>query len=281
MIVYDPQSPPKAQSSFALNAPAFLDLSSFANHMSGATSLFAGKLGLEALNTHIARRALEVVEAPFGISFDTDAPQTVALYVLLTVVVNGFVPVPLASVMCALGVVLYGWFYGFILNLVASVTGCCLGLAVFRLFRPFFLSMLGEHTATWSAIDNAISQEGYRIPLLLRLTPVMPVVLTNAMLSLTSVDAFTYAWTTMAGFIPASIPYAYTAVVGEAVLNDFPPKDPVMISVSLLGLAATLLAVWKLGSIASAELKKAGVGQTATTTKENENGAHGGEKMMV
>ena len=71
--------------------------------MSGATSLFAGKLGLEALNTHIARRALEVVEAPFGISFDTDAPQTVALYVLLTVVVNGFVPVPLASVMCALG----------------------------------------------------------------------------------------------------------------------------------------------------------------------------------
>jgi len=230
---------------------------------------------MEALNTHIARRALEVVDAPFGISFDTDAPETVALYALLTIVVNGFIPVPLASVMCALGVVLYGWFYGFILNLVASVTGCCLGLAVFRLFRPFFLSMLGQHTETWSAIDKAIAKEGYKIPLLLRLTPVMPVVLTNAMLSLTSVDAFTYAWTTLAGFIPASIPYAYGAVVGEAVLNDFPPKDPVMISISLLGLTATLLAVWKIGSIASEELKKAGVGQAEATTTSEAN------KMMV
>ena len=242
-----------------------------------ALSALPSALGLEALNSHIARRALEVVEAPFGISFDTEAPQTVAIYALLTVVVNGFVPVPLAGVMCALGVVLYGWLYGLILNLIASVAGCCLGLGMFRLFRPFFLSMLGKHTATWSAIDNAISQEGYRIPLLLRLTPVMPVVLTNAMLSLTSVDVFTYAWTTLAGFLPASIPYAYAAVVGEAVLNDFPPKDPVMISFSLLGLTATLLAVWKLGSIASAELKKAGVGQTTN----EEQDPYGGNKMMV
>ena len=235
-------------------------------------------LGMEALNTHIARRALEeLVEGPFGISFDPSAPQTVAIYALLTVVVNGFVPVPLAGVMCALGCVLYGWGYGLLLNLVASVTGCCISLFAFRLFRPFFLSMLGAHMDTWSAIDGAISREGYRIPLLLRLTPIMPVVLTNAMLSLTSVDAFTYAWTTLAGFLPASIPYAYAAVVGEQVLSDFPPKDPVMLTVSVLGLVATLLAVWKIGSIAGAELKKAGVGGKP----DDEKDPYDGNKMMV
>lgn len=212
----------------------------------------------EAANAHVARRALEAlttVDAPFGISFDPNSPNTIAIYALLTILVNGFVPVPLAGVMCSLGVLLYGWFYGFLLNLAAAAVGCFLGFVSFRLFRPFFLNLLGSHADTWKALDGAISREGFRIPLLLRLTPVMPVVLGNAMLSLTSVDAFTFVWTTVVGFIPAGIPYAYAAVVGEQVMNQFPPEDPVILAVTVLGFIATVLAVWKVGSIASAELQ--------------------------
>ena len=82
---------------------------------------------------------------------------------------------------------------------------------------------------------------------------------TGAVLSLTSVDAWTYAWTVFIGFIPSGIPFAYAAVVGEAVINEFPPKDPVLLSVTLLGLVATVLAVWQVGVLAASEMRKAGV----------------------
>ena len=118
-------------------------------------------------------------------------------------------------------------------------------------------------------MDSAITAEGFRIPLLLRLTPVMPVVGTNVLLSATSVDLFTYTWTTFVGFIPATVPYTYAAVVGEQVLSEWPPKDPVLLTTSVLGLAATLLVVWKLGRIASVELSRAGVGVATPTTASN------------
>lgn len=202
----------------------------------------------------------DVVAGPFGLSFNPHAPSTLIIYTLLTVTVNSFVPIPLANVLCVVGVLLYGLWLGFALNLFAAVFGCFLGLVTMRLFRPFFIRLLGEkHAATWNAIDRAVVTDGFKIPLLLRLTPVMPVVLSNAMLALTSVDAFTYVWTTFIGFIPAGLPGAYAAVVGEEILEEFPPKDPVLITTSVVGLAATILAVWKLGAIAHTELVKAGV----------------------
>uniref|UniRef100_A0A7S2HRP3 Uncharacterized protein n=1 Tax=Haptolina brevifila TaxID=156173 RepID=A0A7S2HRP3_9EUKA len=72
-------------------------------------------------------------------------------------------------------------------------------------------------------------------------------------------DAWTYAWTVFVGFIPAGIPYAYVAVLGKAAATSFPPKDPVLIVVAALGLGATLLVVWKLGSFARSRLAAAGI----------------------
>lgn len=214
----------------------------------------------------VARRILEalddnggIVDGPFGLSFDKYAPSTVLVYSALNIAVNAFVPVPLSGAVLLTGVLLYGWFYGFILSLVTSVIGCYLCLVVTRMFRPTFLSLLGKHTETYSAVDAALVRQGFRIPLLLRLTPVAPVVLCNVLLSLTSIDPITYVWTTFVGFIPASIPYAYAAVVGMQVLTEFPPSDPVMVSTMLVGLVATVLTVWKVGEIAMAELSRSGV----------------------
>lgn len=205
-----------------------------------------------------ARRLVEV-DGPLGVTFDSEAPETLALYVLITMAANAL-PIPtLASIMCVAGVLLYGWLYGFVVNILAAVTGCYGGLLVCRAFRPFFLQRLGRRASMWQSVDCAIADDGYKIPLLLRLTPVLPPFITNALLSLTSIDGWTYLWTTGVGFVPASVPYAYGAVVGEQVLREFPPQDPVLLSVSLIGLTATVLAVVKIGSIASAQLSKAGV----------------------
>jgi uncharacterized membrane protein YdjX (TVP38/TMEM64 family) len=222
------------------------------------------------LENGLVRRALQEATGPFGISFDAQSPSTLIIYVALTILVNSFVPAPLAGVMCALGVLLYGWL-GFLLNLVAAVVGCYLGFIAIRLCRPFFAKLLGsERAAAWYAIDGALVRDGYKIPLLLRMTPVMPVVLANSMLALTSVDSLTYTWTTFVGFIPSGLPYAYAAVVGEQILEEFPPKDPLMIATSLVGLLATVLAVWKIGSIAHSELTKAGAFRSEDSSGEAE-----------
>ena len=214
-----------------------------------------------------ARRLVEV-DGPLGVTFDSEAPEALVLYILITMAAN-VLPIPtLASIMCVAGVLLYGWLYGFVINILAAVAGCYGGLLVCRAFRPFFLRRLGRQSSTWQAVDGAIAADGYKIPLLLRLTPVLPPFLTNALLSLTSIDAWTYLWTTAAGFVPASAPYAYGAVVGEQVLSEFPPQDPLLLSVSLIGLAATVLAVVKIGSIASAQLSKAGVMVAPTDNNE-------------
>ena len=228
---------------------------------------------------HLVLRRLEDVTGPFGISFDPDAPESLALYAALTIVVNGFIPVPLAAAVCVVGVLLYGWWLGFLINLVCSVAGCFLSFVLCRLFRPFFLRLLGSKADIWTAMDAAITREGYKIPLLLRLTPVMPVVLTNAMLSLTSVDALTFTWTTFVGFIPSGVPYAYAAVVGEQVMNEFPPRDPLLLGISVLGLVATLLVVYKIGQIAAATLAELGVGTSGPA--DGEVGAPSASKVLV
>tara|TARA_B110001452_G_scaffold219214_1_gene191189 strand:- start:360 stop:1082 length:723 start_codon:yes stop_codon:yes gene_type:complete len=221
---------------------------------------------------HAARRLVEV-DGPLGVTFDSEAPGALVLYILITMAAN-VLPIPtLASIMCVVGVLLYGWLFGFMVNILAAVAGCYGGLLVCRAFRPVFLQRLGRQSSAWQAVDGAIAADGYKIPLLLRLTPVLPPFLTNALLSLTSIDAWTYLWTTAVGFVPASAPYAYGAVVGEQVLSEqvlseFPPQDPLLLSVSLIGLAATVLAVVKIGSIASAQLSKAGVMVAPTDNNE-------------
>jgi len=195
-----------------------------------------------------------------GLSFDAHSPTSLLAYVATTVVVNSVFPLPLAGPLLTVAVVLYGVVPGFVLNLCAAVVGCCLTLVLTRsCLRPHFIRLLGEHAEVWHSLDGAIVEQGAMIPLLFRLTPAAPVVLANVVLSLTSVDAWTYAWTVFIGFIPSGIPFAYAAVVGEAVINEFPPKDPVLLSVTLLGLVATVLAVWQVGVLAASEMRKAGV----------------------
>jgi len=199
------------------------------------------------------------VEGPFGIGWDTTDPYTLVSYSVLNVLIHSVMPLPITSVFWVGAVVLYGPLYGFLVAVLTSTIGCYIGFLIARCARPFFLRVLGEHSDVWRSVERALARDGWKIPLLLRSTPVMPVVLTNFLLALTSVDDFTYVWTVTVGMIPSGLPYAYAAVVGEKVLHEWPPTDGVMLTVSAIGLVATVLVVWKIGAIAADALERAGV----------------------
>lgn len=204
------------------------------------------------------------VEGPFGIAWDASDPYTLVSYSILNVLIHSVMPLPITTAFWVAAVVLYGSVFGFVLCVLTSTLGCYVGFLLARCFRAFFLRLLGEHSHVWHSVDRALARDGWKIPLLVRSTPVMPVVITNFLLALTSIDDFTYVWTVAVGMIPSGLPYAYAAVVGEQVLHEWPPKDGVVLTVSVIGLVATVLVVYKVGAIATDALAKAGIDSPAS-----------------
>lgn len=75
---------------------------------------------------------------------------------------------------------------------------------------PFFTSVL-------KAIDSA--DEGWKITILLRLSPLMPYALINYLLSSTQLSLWTYSWTSALGVLPPTALYVYLGT-SAASLSD-------------------------------------------------------------
>lgn len=67
------------------------------------------------------------------------------------------------------------------------------------------------------ALDKAIADEGFKIILLLRLSPIFPFALSNYMYGLTAVDFWPYFWATLIGFFPGTLAYVYSGYVGRSL----------------------------------------------------------------
>ena len=87
--------------------------------------------------------------------------------------------------------------------------------------------------------------------MLVRCSPLSPVVLTNILLALTSISHRTYLVTLFVGEVVTSLPYAYAAHIGSVLAAPGERgRDPVMIAGSFIGLAASIAVAWKVGVIA-------------------------------
>lgn len=69
----------------------------------------------------------------------------------------------------------------------------------------------------FAKMDKAISREGFKLMLLLRLSPLFPFALSNYLYGATSIDFASFFWGTILGFAPGTLAYVYTGVVGKAL----------------------------------------------------------------
>jgi uncharacterized membrane protein YdjX (TVP38/TMEM64 family) len=199
----------------------------------------------------------------FGVDFAnlSGGPLMMAVeYSLINVVVCSVIPLPLAGPLVAAGALLFGLVPGMALNVMSSVVAAYISLLLTRsICRPFLLRMIGEKgRARWGALDTAITSDGPMLALLIRLSPLSPMVLTNVLLSLTSLSHCHYLWTTAIGIIPGNLPYAYAAEVG-ITLADTDHQDPLMITLTLIGLAASVGIAIKVALLARTALRKHGL----------------------
>ncbi len=106
-----------------------------------------------------------------------------------------------------------GFLFGVVLGTVTVSIGSVLGAtAAFVVGRTLLRSSVEQMIAgqpVFAALDRAVGREGFKIVLLVRLSPVLPYNLLNYALGLTPVRLFDFVLASWIGMLPATTAYVY------------------------------------------------------------------------
>ncbi len=133
-----------------------------------------------------------------------------AAYVVSTV---AFLP---GSILTLAAGFAYGPVWALAIVSPASVAGAtCAFLLGRTLLRDWAAQKVGG-SARARAIEAAVEREGFKLVLLLRLSPIVPFNLLNYVLSLTSVRPGTYVLASFVGMLPGTVLYVYLGSLAPA-----------------------------------------------------------------
>ncbi|TWT66045.1 TVP38/TMEM64 family protein [Allorhodopirellula solitaria] len=111
---------------------------------------------------------------------------------------------------------LFGLVGGFALVSVASTTGAGLAFLIARYVARDKVSEFAQSNAKFAAVDKAISEGGWKIVGLLRLSPAIPFTWQNYLYGLTQIHFWPYLLTTWVAMMPGTFMYAYLGSVASA-----------------------------------------------------------------
>jgi uncharacterized membrane protein YdjX (TVP38/TMEM64 family) len=165
-------------------------------------------------------------------------------YVVATVL---FLP---GSVLTAGAGFAYGPLWGTLLVSPVSVVAATLAFVLGRTVARGWIARRIAGSPRFAAIDEAIAENGFKIVLLLRLSPLLPFNLLNYALGLTRVSLRDYVVASALGMLPGTVLYVYLgSIVTSASELAAGGGEGAGASPSVLywgGLAATLGATWLL-----------------------------------
>ncbi|KAA3612868.1 MAG: TVP38/TMEM64 family protein [Planctomycetota bacterium] len=154
----------------------------------------------------------------------------------------------------------YGPWFGFLLVSPASVLGATLA---FLLARSFLRSSVEAKIAAkprFQALDQAVAEQGFKLLVLTRLSPVFPFVVLNYAFGLTRISLLAYVFGSFLGMIPGTLLYVYLGSTVEDVtqLGQGAPEGSTAGQIlKWVGLAATLGVTLWLTRMARQALKQA------------------------
>ncbi|MCA9446197.1 MAG: TVP38/TMEM64 family protein [Candidatus Omnitrophica bacterium] len=104
-------------------------------------------------------------------------------------------------------------------------------------------------------LDRAIGKSGWRMVLLLRLSPIFPFNVLNYALGLTSITPFQYALASWVGMLPGTILYVYLGSIGESFALEG-EWNKGQLALFGAGLVATILITVKATQIVRISMKE-------------------------
>lgn len=134
----------------------------------------------------------------------------VALYIVGAVVLA---PSPIIGI--AAGVA-FGW-WGIPLALIGATVGATISFLIGRYVFNDTLDEWLTDRRIFRAVKRAIDEEGWRVLLLLRLTPAVPFGLLNYFMGTTKISLATYVSATALGILPGTVVNIYIGVIGQSL----------------------------------------------------------------
>ena len=181
----------------------------------------------------LLRNALEWVDSLGAVG----AIAFMLIYIVATV---AFLP---GSILTLGAGVVFGVVLGSIYVFIGATIGAALAFLVGRYFARGWISKKIAGNDKFAAIDRAVGEEGFKIVLLTRLSPVFPFNLLNYGLGVTGVSFKDYVLASV-GMIPGTIMYVYLgslagniATIGGA---EQPTNPTITWAIRIIGFIATV-----------------------------------------
>jgi uncharacterized membrane protein YdjX (TVP38/TMEM64 family) len=115
---------------------------------------------------------------------------------------------------------LFGPAVGTTVVLLSASVAAGISFAIGRtLLRDFVEGVLQDHPK-FAKLDCAIGKEGFKLMLLLRLSPIFPFALSNYLYGASSIDFPAFFGGTLLGFAPGTLAYVYAGYIGKTLTTD-------------------------------------------------------------
>ncbi|CAL8462564.1 g2097 [Coccomyxa elongata] len=161
-------------------------------------------------------------------------------------------PLP-ASVLGLSAGVMFGLWYGALLIYFGSLLGAAGGFLLGRWLLRDWVASVAYKSPTWRAIERAVAEEGWKVVLMLRLSPAFPFTAVNYAAGLTCISFREFMGASAVGLIPVSLAYAYAGslavdlkevVSGHTRLSPFTLLLFGGVSAAFFGAAVALLTMY-------------------------------------
>lgn len=165
-----------------------------------------------------------------------------------------------ASLLTLAAGALFGVIAGTVYVFIAAVLGSAVAFLIARYLARSAVERRIRGDARFAAVDRAIANEGRKIVLLLRLSPVFPFNLLNYALGLTRIGFVDYLVASI-GMLPATLMYVYIGSLGVDVAaaagGDTSGRSTAEWLLLAVGLAATVAVTIRITRIARKALAEA------------------------
>lgn len=173
------------------------------------------------------------------------------IYVAATLILAPGAPLTIAA-----GLIFGGW--GFPLVVVSAAIGACLTFLIARYLARDRVKQAIASRPKFKAIDDAVSEDGWKIVALMRLSPAVPFNLQNYFFGVTDVKFWHYALATFFGIMPGTGLYVYFGVLGNAAGSGNSGSTLKWVFLGI-GLIATIVVTVLVSKKASEKLAKQGM----------------------
>jgi uncharacterized membrane protein YdjX (TVP38/TMEM64 family) len=156
----------------------------------------------------------------------------------------------------------FGLLSGFGSVLFGATVGAALAFLVSRHLARRRVESWIQSKPRFSAVDQAVGKEGWKIVFLTRLSPIFPFNFQNYAYGLTKIRFWHYTLASFIGMIPGSFMYVYIGSLGRSSLEAAAGGEGVetlRLVLQIVGLAATVIVTIFITRVATKALREAGI----------------------